>query len=148
VGRSLPVTGDGEGRFHLEEVPEGELVFETRSQPRFWVRGLILEPGGDKDVVLVLDWGSEQLSGTVAASGGGPLGGARVHLFWNRQGEATGSSSYRSTVTDGAGRFSFTQLGRGQHNLSASAPGYRSFQTGVDVGGAAAVAIQLERAGK
>lgn len=125
LGNSLDVVGDDGGRFEVEDVPAGSLLFETRSFPRLSVRGITLEPGdGERDLTLVLDWGEHSFSGSVVDEGGAPVPGARVQLSWDAKAAGLRSSSIRHTVTDAAGRFTFSELAPVEHAISVSVSGY------------------------
>jgi len=122
----LPDLGEG--------VREGEILFETRSLPRLTVRGFRLQPGGADEVTLVLDRGSHAFSGTVNAQGGGPVPGASVSLYWSYSEKGIQSSSFRSAVTDASGRFSFTELGPGDHKISVNSTSHLPSHTSHEVG--------------
>ena len=57
LGGVVAVRGGADGRFEAEAVPVGELLFETRSQPRFAVRGLRhdAESPGEHSLVFLED---------------------------------------------------------------------------------------------
>ena len=133
-GRSVSVTSDGEGRFEAMDVPAGSLIFETRSLPRFTVKGFVLEPESELDATLVLDWGDAALAGTVLSPEGDPLPGAKVNLLWTHNAESRQSVSFRHTVTDAAGRFSFADLSAGAHRIHVVAGAYRGVQVSHNVG--------------
>jgi hypothetical protein len=133
-GRSMEVTGDAQGRFLVEDVPEGEILIETRSLPRLSVRGVRLAPDEDKEAVVVLDWGSHQLQGTVLDPTGAPVPGARVALHWTLTRPGLQSASFRNAITDAQGRFEFSELGAGEHRITVNCPGFLQKQTTHDVG--------------
>lgn len=134
LGKSIALKSDAEGRFKAEGVPEGELLLETHSLPRLSVRGIVMEAGQGVEVTLVLDWGQHAVSGTVQDESAAPVPGARVSLQWSHESGKILSSSYRNAVADEAGRFSFSELGPGEHRITVNAPGYLQVQTVVDVG--------------
>lgn len=134
LGNSLSITGDASGTFRAEGIPEGEMVLETRSAPHISLRGLRLAPGDDRDVTLVLDWGTHALDGSVLGGGGQPLQGARTSLRWSQERDGILSTSSRNALSDAAGRFSFTELGAGEHRLIVSSPGHVQVQISVNVG--------------
>ncbi len=124
--RSLAVTSDSSGGFTVEDVPAGEVTFNSRGEPRFNVGGIALEPGKTITANVVLDWGHEELTGRVMGSAGDPLPGAAVRLSWSDQAEGVISRSERRTVADGDGYFLFTELGPGPHTVSVTAAGHRA----------------------
>ncbi|HZN57878.1 MAG TPA: carboxypeptidase-like regulatory domain-containing protein, partial [Planctomycetota bacterium] len=132
LGSSLSLLSDGQGRFEVDSVPEGELIFETRSEPRITVRGLrfMLEPV--EDLRLVVDWGRLAAEGSVVDESGSPIPGASVTVTWSAADGPAQSSSFRSGVTDAAGRFTFGDLGPGEHKILATAPGHMPAQGKVD----------------
>jgi hypothetical protein len=132
--RAVEIKGDHEGRFVVDQAPVGRLMFETRSLPQLRVYGGELLSGVEKEVVLVLDWGTHVLTGRVSDERGSPVPGAQVHVTWSQRDQATRSSSYRQAVTDDAGSFKLTQLGSGLHRMRISGPGYKSVDTSYDVG--------------
>lgn len=131
--RSLEVISGPDGNFVVDDAPEGRLVLETRSLPRIVISGISLEPGERKDVALVIDRGEHELRGRVADEQGRPIAGAGVYLAWTHQEGGVRSSSTHRTLSDADGLFRFTQLGAGEHRLSASAAGYRSVQLAAKV---------------
>jgi hypothetical protein len=142
---ALPISSDEQGYFQLAEAPAGSLSFDTRSSPRLAIRGVTLQAGGEREVVLVLDWGEEELTGEVGGERGEPIAGAEVALSWSHASGDVLSTSQRTTRTNPDGSFRFQQLGPGQHHLKVRAPGYRSIEERYDVGGhAAEVKVRLE----
>jgi hypothetical protein len=143
---AVPVSGDQRGFFKLEEAPAaGSLSFDTRSSPRLYVSGLTLRADGEADVLLVLDWGEEELSGEVLDDRGDPVAGAQVSLSWSHASGGLQSTSQRATTTNPSGSFRFSQLGPDEHRLEVRAPGYRTVQERHAVGrNAAEVEVRLE----
>jgi hypothetical protein len=120
----LLVTGDERGRFRVEDAPTGRLTFTTQSIPHLKVRGPLLEPGAEQEVLVVLDAGGHELGGRVVGDRDAPIRGAQLKLSWlHKQGGAI-SSSARTAVTDADGGFRFTDLGPGPHQLAVRAEGY------------------------
>ena len=133
-GRPVGVAGDSAGCFDVDKVPAGELTFETRSAPRFTFRGVRLSRHADQDLRLVLDVGEAVVTGVVTNLEGRPLGGAEVALSWTHRGGRIESRSHRHAVADQTGRFVFTSVGPGLHELRVSSPGYESAHLRWDVG--------------
>jgi hypothetical protein len=147
LASATAVRGGSDGRFAVDAVPAGELLFETRSLPRLAIRGVRHGPEtAAEDVELVVDWGRLELAGQVVDPGGNPAAGASVTLHWTGGAESAQSSSYRTAVTDAEGRFAFTELGPGEHRLQVNAAGYAPAQTEHEVGGTApGPVIRLEK---
>jgi 5-hydroxyisourate hydrolase-like protein (transthyretin family) len=142
---AVPISGDERGFFELEEAPAGSLSFNTRTSPRLHVSGLTLRAGGEADVLLVLDWGEQEMAGVVLDDRGDPVAGAQVSLSWSQASGGLQSTSQRATGTDPTGSFRFSQLGPDEHRLEVRAPGYRTVQERHAVGrNAAEVEVRLE----
>jgi hypothetical protein len=142
---ALPITSDEWGDFELEEAPAGSISFDTRASPRLVQNGVVLPAGGEREVVLVLDWGEHELTGAVIGEGGDPIAGAEALLSWSHANGDVRSTSQRATRTDPTGTFRFSQLGPGKHRLDVRAPGYHDAQEHHEVGRhAAEVEIRLE----
>ncbi|MDH3916071.1 MAG: carboxypeptidase-like regulatory domain-containing protein [Chromatiales bacterium] len=133
--RYVAVTSDDGGYFNVEDAPAGQLMFFTRSDPRFGITGITLEQGTTVTTEVVVDWGDNELLGRVADQNGAPVAGAAVHLTWQHSHRGTRSNSMRRTVTDSAGSFRFTRLGPGPHRIQVSAPGYQNVTVDHNVDG-------------
>jgi hypothetical protein len=134
MSKSFSVTGDDMGRFQLDRVPEGELSFESRSLPRFSAQGVELPAGAEREVSLVIDSGTHVLSGSVTDLDGAAITAARVELRWELRKEGIRYRSYRNTVADKAGRFTFIQLGAGPHTLKVMSRGYATMEITCEAG--------------
>ncbi len=133
--RYVTVTSDDGGYFIVEDAPAGNLMFFTRSDPRFGITGITLEQGTTVGTEVVVDWGDNELVGRVADQNRAPVAGAAVRLTWQHSHRGTRSNSLRRTVTDAAGSFRFTRLGPGPHQIQVSAPGYQSVTVDHNVDG-------------
>jgi hypothetical protein len=121
----LLVTGDSQGRFVVDAVPEGEIVFQTRSFPELTVSGIEISAGAAKSVRVPLDLGAHSVGGHVVDAEGAPVAGAFIFLYSSRIENAVQSRSRRESLVDSNGYFLFTQLGSGPHTLTAQAAGFR-----------------------
>jgi len=85
---------------------------------------------------------AREISGVVVSddAGGRPIGNASVTI-------QAASGAKRIEVTDGAGRFSFSQLSAGRYLLSASKLGYLAANYGASRPGRPGTAITIESAG-
>ena len=150
LGNTMDVTSDSDGNFALEDVPAGELIFETRSFPRLAVRGTQFDPENSPEgaagtaTELIIDWGTSLLHGIVVDAQGQPVGGAKISLSWSAHFDDAQSSSIRHTVTDAAGTFTYSELAEVEHKLSASANGYQTGQTTVVPGDGGELRIELQ----
>ncbi|HVR75112.1 MAG TPA: carboxypeptidase-like regulatory domain-containing protein [Planctomycetota bacterium] len=135
LGSSRAITSDDAGRFEVEGVPQGDILFETRSAPRLTVRGVTLSGDALDEAAIVLDRGPHSLRGTVVDETRVPVAGASVTLFWTHRDGSIQSTSYRSSVTDAAGSFAFSELAAGEHRITVSSPAHTPLQAIQDVGG-------------
>ena len=147
-GRSIELKVDSDGRFELPDCPAGKLLLDTRSSPRFTVRGLEVTAGSERAIRIVVDSGEHEVTGTVTDSSGRPLEGAPVEISWSRSDDGIRVTSQRKTLTDGEGRFRFEGLGGGRHTIKASAANHRIAQLDHDVGGSAPVPVIRLAAGE
>ena len=131
---SLPVSSDVSGYFQLDEAPEGQLLFDSRSDPMLRVSGVYLSGGEDQEVLLPLDWGEHIVDGAVLDDLGFPVAGAEVSLHWRHQVGALQSVSGRKTVTDERGLFQFSQIGPGVHRLDVRTSAHHAVSEEIDVG--------------
>lgn len=142
---TLLVSGDGHGRFFVEDLPAGKLSLDTRSFPRFSISGIEIVAGAERQVELTLDSGDHEIAGHVRNAQGDPVAMSQVSLTWSRYDNGVSSNAIRSTTTDDNGYFLVTQLGRDQHRLTVVAPGYRTAQLDVEpTGNGRTVVVQLE----
>ncbi len=130
----LQVTGDAEGNFELDNVPEGRIRFETGSLPRFIMGGIRLADGGHEEIDLILDQGDYSLAGQVKDEMGHSLGGAAITLSWVFRENGLLYESMRKTVSNGEGRFQITGLGGGTYTVIVSAAGFEGARQEQDVG--------------
>ncbi len=131
---SLPVSSDVSGYFQVDEAPEGQLLFDSRSDPMLRVSGVYLSGGEDQEVLLPLDWGEHIVDGAVLDDLGFPVAGAEVSLHWRHQVGALQSVSGRKTVTDERGLFQFSQIGPGVHRLDVRTSAHHAVSEEIDVG--------------
>ena len=116
-GEAVTVTGDGQGYFIAEDVPEGRLRVQSSSFPRFVTSGVTLSAGGEIEVQPRLDIGDEQLLGRVIDETGAPVAGADVTLSWVLRDGSVTHESLRKTVSDSRGAFVFVGLGQVSRDL-------------------------------
>jgi RNA polymerase sigma-70 factor (ECF subfamily) len=114
-------TCDEQGRFVLENLSEGELVFDARLG-----EGVLVAQRADppewSELVLRADRSRDRLRGRVLAAGSQhPPRGVQLHLVESRD-------NFQSMAVglDGEGRFDLAYPGRGSWNWCAWAPGHAS----------------------
>ena len=143
----LPVTGDQQGFFEVDEVEEGALIFETHSSPLYSISGIHLSAGEEKDVRLVLDWGNHRVAGMVVDDAGRPVTASELFVTSHRRDSGVRTHATRKAITDEAGYFLFTQVGPGYHTIRIDVPGFGATIIDHDVGmDTPEVIIRLERA--
>jgi hypothetical protein len=121
----LRVVSDAEGYYTVHQVPDGEIVLETRSFPIFSVSGVDLPLGGRRVLNVTLDHGVHALHGRVLDRYGDPVPASEIVLSWIHDDGDVRSRSMRKAVAEVDGGFAFTRLGPGRHTLSVRAPGFR-----------------------
>jgi hypothetical protein len=121
------ITSDSSGFFALRGFPAGALKLSTNTPEHFKIIGLSLRANDYRNLMLVIDKGSNLLSGWISDENGVPLGKARVTLNAEFSKHGYQSYSHRSTVTDSSGRYQFSQLGDIDHKLFVYAGGYATY---------------------
>jgi uncharacterized GH25 family protein len=146
TGQTRPVTSDAYGQIVVENVPEGELVFESRSMPYYSLTGLQIS-GSDteKKVELVINRGRHKLLGKVVGSDGTPVAAPKIVITASKMVGGMQSRSSISTSADADGRFVFTDLSAGQHTITVNAPGYEGVRLQPVIGSERELVIKLER---
>ena len=127
------MSGDDKGRFEIDGVPAGDVLFDTRFPPRIRAQGAHAEGDEETEVKLVIDWGTYEFEGRVTDEKGKLLTGSRVELHWTHGEEGVRSSSLRRQTTDEDSGFQFTQLGLGTHQVRAFLPGFKNHHSSYEV---------------
>ena len=118
------IISDSSGFFSLEQFPLGEVSLTTRGAEFYKINGLEINEANYSNLALVVDRGDRYLSGWVTDNHGLPVEKAMVTLDTTRTDGAIEYLSYRSQSTDANGRFSFENIARGEHRVSAYASGF------------------------
>lgn len=129
IGIAYPgrkIIGDSSGFFQLAQFPAGELHLSTRGEEDFKITGITLRAGEYRNLILTLDKGGYHLAGRVIGELNAPVTQARVALTSSFMRDGYRSSSYRFTVTDSNGGFTFAGLSNNDHQLSVDAIGYQT----------------------
>ncbi|GAB4125447.1 MAG: hypothetical protein Tsb0027_24460 [Wenzhouxiangellaceae bacterium] len=123
------VQADAQGRFTLEQVPAGDVQLRNDSMGRLSTRGATLAPGGQLQLLAVVDVGTAQYVGTVRNEVGMPVAGAVATLLWRRQDQGLLHESARTAISDANGRFAFSGHAGVDHELRIAAEGYQPLIT-------------------
>lgn len=130
---AVPVVGNEQGSFEVENVPTGEVYFESGVQPHFSFRGIHVNSFTDNFVQLQLPRGSMTLAGVVTDNIGNPI--ANANVVFVRSDYANGIISFTRQVveSDSLGKFSLEHLPSGGNELIVSKAGYRKQQITHDI---------------
>jgi hypothetical protein len=122
------IVSDASGFFSLKRFPLGAISLTSRLTSRgaeyFKISGLTLTDNEYRNLILIVDKGSHQLSGWVSDENGIGVAKAMVTMTAIMRAGSIENFSYRSQSTDQAGRFAFANVGGGEHQLSVYANGF------------------------
>jgi hypothetical protein len=118
------IVSDSSGFFSLDNFPSGEVRFSSRPPEHFTITGLKLTENEYKQLTLVVDKGSYQLSGWIIDQNGVAVNRAMVLFDAEVTREGIKSASNRSSVTDSNGYFHFDQLANTPHQITIYATGF------------------------
>jgi hypothetical protein len=122
------IVSDASGFFSLKHFPLGAISLTSRLASRgaeyFKISGLTLTDNEYRNLMLIVDKGSHHLSGWVSDENGIGVAKAMVTMTAIMRDGSIEYFSYRSQSTDQAGRFAFTNVGGGEHQLSVYANGF------------------------
>jgi hypothetical protein len=127
------IVSDSSGFFTLEDFPLGEVSLTTRGAEFYKISGLHLTEDSYANLKLVVDQGDRYLSGWVSDESGLAIAKAMVTLDATLEDAGVEYHSHRSQTTDDGGRFEFTNIARGQHQLSVFASGYDKLEQQLDL---------------
>lgn len=114
--RSLGAFTDADGRFRMDDVPDGEVKVEVTHAD--FVRTVVPVKQPADGLVLSVE-PALAIAGTVRIAGGGPVAKASVTL---RRDDDTRNETWRSTNSDADGRFRIGGLSSGTYTLSITQP--------------------------
>lgn len=134
ASQQIRLKGDDLGYFSLDDVPAGELVFESRGSPQIRISGVYLPVGEEREITLVVDSGPHVLEGRVTGSDNRPVPGATLVVTSIYENAGVKSWSLRTTKTDLNGKFRFVQLGAGTHNIDVQAQHFEPLRVAHDIG--------------
>ena len=114
--QEVRIVSGPDGAVAAEDVPAGDLLFDTWAAPHYSVRGATLEAGERKSVRVVFGRGDAVIDGHVSA-GGQAQPGARVTLSWTKTAGALTSTVQHTTVADQSGWYRLSGLARGDYQI-------------------------------
>jgi hypothetical protein len=115
------VKTDANGSFSVAEFPVGRFLAVITGQHTSRASGLKFDPDAGVAVVLTVDLGPYNLGGGIYDESGQILDGADVFLNWVLNDNGVIIHSTRKVSADASGKFRFTGLGPGNHELVVSA---------------------------
>ncbi len=115
--QEVRVVSGPEGKFTAEDVPAGDIMFDTWAAPHYSVRGVTLEAGERKSVEVVFGAGDGVVEGHVTAQGGSAQPGARVTLSWIKTTGTLTSTVQQTTVADQSGWYRLSGLAHGTYQI-------------------------------
>ena len=124
-------TTDNNGHVHIENVPAGAVIVDTRTFPRLNAVGITAIEGEEVKAEIPVGIGDRTISGRVSETGGvvertdKVVAGARVVVTWRGQRGNVNSRLFQEAITDADGYFSVDGFGPGSVEVSVSATGYR-----------------------
>jgi len=126
-GRVVSVESDDNGFFEINDFVASKLSFVSRSTPSIKIEGASIAAGDDVQVTLVVNIGSNELSGTLISEGTRtPISRANLTMTWQESFGNLRSRVSHSTTSDDNGVFLFSELGDGEWTLGINADGHKT----------------------
>ncbi len=115
------VITDANGSFSVAEFPKGRFQVAIRGQQNLTATGLKFGPDTGVPIILTIDLGPYSLGGRIYDESGQTFDGADVFLNWALHKNGVRIRSTRKVSANASGKFRFTGLGPGDHELVVSA---------------------------
>jgi hypothetical protein len=115
------VLADANGNFRLTEFPKGKFRVVIKAQQFVRATGLKFDPDTGEPVILTVDLGPYNIGGGIYDESGQAFDGADVFLNWSLYENGVRTVSTRKTSVNSTGKFRFTGLGPGNHELIVTA---------------------------
>jgi hypothetical protein len=115
------VITDANGSFSVAEFPKGRFKLAIRGQQILSASGLKFDPDTDGLISLTIDLGPYSLVGHIFDESGQTFDSADVFLNWALHENGVRIRSTRKVSANDSGKFQFTGLGPGDHELVVSA---------------------------
>ena len=112
---------DANGSFSVNEFPKGKFQVAIKGQQNLKATGLKFDPNTGVPVVLTIDLGPYTLGGSIYDESGQTFDGADVFLNWALHENGVRTRSTRKVGVNAIGKFQFTGLGPGIHELVVTA---------------------------
>jgi hypothetical protein len=122
------------GSFQVENVPLGVLEFSSTFGHALRITGHKFVGDPKFPLILVVDQGTNAISGQVYDQFNNPVGGANVVLNWENTDGQVRSVVTRQKTTNTSGEFSMKGMGSGEHELTISIAGSTHRQI-IDISG-------------
>ncbi len=122
------VTTNENGDYSFTEVPPGDFTVTFMEEDYMTTDQTVSVISGDiTRLITVLTPLPGVITGVVTEETGSPVSNAALFL------SNTAGTLVEQTITNGNGQYTFSNLGPGSYNLTASAEGFQSVTTGVDI---------------
>ena len=112
---------DANGSFSVNEFPKGKFQMAIKGQQNLKATGLKFDPNTGVPVVLTIDLGPYTLGGSIYDESGQTFDSADVFLNWALHENGVRTRSTRKVGVNAMGKFQFTGLGPGIHELVVTA---------------------------
>ena len=119
--RTANVITDVNGSFSVPEFPKGRFKLVIKGQQTLTAAGLQFDPDTGGPFNLAIDIGPYNLEGRIYDESGQTFDGADVFLNWALHENGVRIRSTRKVSANASGKFQFTGLGPGDHELVVSA---------------------------
>ena len=137
---------DEDGNYSVKNVPEGEIIIKSISQPLYSFRGIRMHGSNfNQHHDLIVDRGRVKLIGEVVDESGSPVPAPQVSLTSETFVNGVHSFSSRNTSANAEGKFIFTDLGARQYTLLVTVPGYKSVRKFHNINQQSPVIIRLKK---
>ena len=115
------VVTDAIGAFNVTDFPKGRFQVAIKGKQSLRATGLKFDPDVGAPIILTIDLGPYSLGGGIYDESGQPLDGADVFLNWAIHENSAIIRSTRKISANASGKFRFTGLGPGNHELIVTA---------------------------
>lgn len=133
TGKVKAIRSNDTGDYEVSNFDVGSIKIQSRTEPAIDIDGLEIEAGEVKQRDLIVDIGTNSITGFVQSMDGAPLGNSKVKMVFEYVGEADYKCiTSRSATTSEEGNFRFIGLGSGVRQLTITAEGHVSKKIQLD----------------